>query len=397
MITDDVDLMDPQIFSQGFPHGYFQALRERPGLYHATDHAGNPYWHVTRHADVSAVSRNPSLFRSSPTTMTSSRGQSSQLPIMPYIDPPEHTRLRRLVSKAFAPARMAALDPAVCRIVDDVLARVTTMGEFDLAEEIAARLPLLVLAELIGVPDGEREMVVGWARQAMNMNDPDYVTPSREAEWALFGQIFGYLRQLVDRRAAAPGDDTLSLLLSAEVRGERLSRDEITQFAITLMSAGSEATYCSITGGLLALHDHPGQLARLRADRALIPSAVDEILRWVTPVTHFARNVAADAEVAGQQVRAGERLVLWYSSANRDEAVFGDPGVFDVARDPNPHLSFGGGGPHACIGAALALIELRHLLEATVDRLTSLEFTGPPVRTKTNFMNSIKSMPARFA
>jgi cholest-4-en-3-one 26-monooxygenase len=176
---------------------------------------------------------------------------------------------------------------------------------------------------------------------------------------------------------------------------DRLDRHEIATFATTLITAGSETTYCSVTGAVMALLEHPEQLDRLRADPALMPTAVDEVLRWVTPVTHFARNVIADTEIAGQPVRAGERVVIWYTSANRDESVFAEPDRFDVGRSPNPHVTFGGGGPHFCIGNALASMELRQFMTAAVDLLPGLEISGPAVRPESNFMNSVKHLPMR--
>ncbi|MFI2184061.1 cytochrome P450 [Streptomyces sioyaensis] len=391
------DLMDARAFAGGVPHDYFRHLRSRPGLTRAHDAEGYPFWYLVRHADVVRASRDHDTFRSGPSTMTSVRQDSTGLPLISFLDAPEHTRLRKLAFKGFTPARLAALDKPVAAIVDRILDDCAAAGEFDLAEDIAMQLPLEVLTELIGVPPGERAQVVEWTRHTVNLGDPDYHHSTPEKAVAAFGNLMAYFEELLGRRRAAPADDLFSVLLAAgnDTTG-RLEPQEIALFATTLMGAGSETTYCSVTGGVLALRENPGQLAALRADRTLIPLAVEEIIRWVTPATHFARQVARDTEIAGQPVRAGERVVLWYTSANRDESAFDRPERFDVGRQPNPHVSFGGGGPHVCIGRGLATLELRLLLAALIDRLPRLELTGAPVRSITNFMNSFRHMPARF-
>ena len=392
MTKHDIDLMDSKAFLGGIPHDYFRALRRYDGLPQVEDAEGNVFRYVVRHRDVSSISRNTTIFSSSPTTMTSLREVSAGFPIITFIDPPAHTRLRKLVFKVFAPARLAALDQPIRDIVDSLLATACTKGEFDLAEDIAFRLPFEVLATLLGIPDSDREEVIGLGRQTINLGDPEF----DEGDGDPFRMIFDYFQDLTRLRAAKPADDLFSALAAVRLKEDRLTLDEITTFTTMLITAGSETTYCSVTGAVLALLEHPDQLALLRADRSLIPCAVDEILRWVTPVTHFARNVVADTKVAGQQVKAGERVVMWYSSANRDESVFTDPDRFDVTRNPNPHLSFGGGGPHVCIGNGLARLELRLFLEGVLDLLPTMELAGPLVHAETNLMNTIKHMLVRF-
>jgi len=396
--TGDIDLMDAQAFSAGVPHDYFRELRGREGLTWARDGDGGGFWYLVRHAEVASASRNTSVFSSSPSTMTSVRQQEQEIdpPLITFLDGQAHNRMRRLTAKGFAPARLSALADSIQRIVDRLLAETIQADRFDLAEDVALQLPLEVLAELIGIPHEERPELLTWSRQTVNLGDPSYDKSNFEDGTQAFRNIFGYLFDLVNRRAAQPSDDLFSVLLAARLKDEHLAPIEIAQFATTLMSAGSETTYCSLTGGVLALLQHPDQLALLREHRELIPRAVEEILRWVTPVTHFARNVTRDVEVAGQQIRTGERIVMWYSSANRDERAFADPDRLDVTRDPNPHVAFGGGGPHYCIGNHLAVLELRCFLGSWLDQLDRLELLGTPVRTETNFMNSVKWMPARF-
>jgi len=396
MTVQELDLMDANAFKDGIPYSYFTQLRRRPGLTMATDAEGYDFWYLVRHADVLHASRDNDVFRSGPSTMTSVRQDSTGLPLISFLDAPEHTRLRKLVFKGFTPARLAALEGPVARIVERLIAEVSAKEGFDLAEDIGMQLPLEVLAELIGVPGEDRGKVIEWTRHTVNLGDPGYHHSTPEKAIAAFGQLMAYFQELAENRLAKPAGDLFSVLLAARLKDERLEPGEIALFATTLMGAGSETTYCSITGGVLALLENPDQLALLRADRDLIPAAVDEIVRYVTPATHFARQVAVDTEIAGQPIGAGERVVLWYTSANRDETVFDRPDRFDVTRTPNPHLAFGGGGPHVCIGRGLATMELRLFLTALLDRMPRLELTAEPVRSATNFMNSYRSMPARL-
>ncbi|MGH3922341.1 MAG: cytochrome P450 [Pseudonocardiaceae bacterium] len=402
MAIQDIDLMDPMVFSNGIPYDYFRQLRQSDRLPMASDTDGERFWYVLRHRDVVRISRDVTIFASSPTTMTSVRKQDISEPVITFLDGPAHTRMRKLAFKAFAPARLAALEAPIRHIVDSLLSDVSNKGEFDMAEDVALRLPFEVLAKLLGVPDSDREMVIGWARQTVNLGDPEYDGNSSETGADVFRQLLDYFLDFAEFRAKEPADDLFSVLMGARLKGDRLnlpdrlSPDEVGVFATTLITAGSETTYCSVTGAVLALLEFRGQLAMLRADRSLMRSAVDEILRWVTPVTHFARNVVNDTEIAGQRIRAGERVVMWYTSANRDEEVFTDPDHFDITRKPNPHVTFGGGGPHFCIGNLLATMELRQFLEGVIDLLPQLEITGTPVRPETNFMNSIKHLPMRL-
>jgi cholest-4-en-3-one 26-monooxygenase len=398
MATQDIDLMDPKVFNNGIPYDYFRRLRRSERLLPATDTDGERFWYVVRHREVERIARDASVFSSSPTTMTSVRKQENPPPIITFTDAPEHTRLRKLTFKAFAPARLTALKAPIRRIVDALLADMLAKGEFDMADEVALRLPYEVLAELLGIPRADREMMYGWVRQTVNIGDPEY---DGGALGDVFMEILRYCLDFAAYRAKEPADDFFSILLAARLKNsrldlpDRLTPNEVGQFASTLVTAGIETTYCSVSGAVLALIEHGDQLARLRADRGLLPTATDEVLRWVTPVTHFARRAVTDTEVAGQPIRAGERVVLWYTSANRDEEAFTDPDRFDVARTPNPHVTFGGGGPHVCIGNGLASMEIHQFLEGVVDLLPRLELSGEPERSETNFMNSIKHLPMR--
>ncbi len=408
MAIPDIDLMDPKVFSNGIPYDYFRQLRQSDRLTQGRDTDGEQFWNVVRHCDVAAVSRHTAVFSTSPTTMTSvrkidsSKGDTtaaSSNQIIAFLDGPPHIRLRKLTHKAFAPARVATLEARTKDIVDSLLAEALAKGEFDMAADVALRLPFEVLADVLGVAANDREMVLQWARQSINLGDPDFDATASQA--SIF-KLNDYLRNFASLRAREPVDDLFSVLLAGRIKGDthnladRLTPDEAAAFVTMVITAAADTIFCSVTGAVLALLEFRDQLDKLRADRSLMSSAVDEILRWVTPVTHFARNVVSDTEVAGQVIRAGERVVLWYTSANRDEEVFAEPDRFDITRSPNPHLAFGGGGPHVCMGIGLAVMAVRQFLESAIDLLPRLEITGTPVRPETNFMNSVKHLPMRF-
>ncbi|MFI0349073.1 cytochrome P450 [Actinomadura sp. 9N407] len=402
MTLQDIDLMDPRAFRAGVPYDHFRRLRRQEGLPVGYDTDGERLRYVVRHRDVARISRDTALWSSSPTTMTSVRKQENQeAPIITFMDGAGHTRLRKLMFKAFTPARLAALAVPIGRIVDSLLDEAMAKGEFDLAEDIALRLPLQVLAELLGVPAADREMVLGWARRTVNMGDPEYETGPDGPSADVVQRLLEYFRSLVAHRVREPADDLFSVLLAARLKDgrlglpERLDPEEIAVFATTLITAGSETTYAGVSGAVQALLEFPAELERLCRDPGLIPGAVDEVLRWVTPVTHFARRATRDTEIAGRAISAGERVVMWYSSANRDEEVFKEPDRFDVTRSPNPHLTFGGGGPHYCIGNGLAAMEIGRFLSSAVSLLPRLEISGPVTRPETNFMNSVKHLPMR--
>lgn len=404
----DIDLMDAKVFAQGIPYDYFRQLRQADGLTMGTDTDGEKFWNVVRHSDVVSISRDTAVFSASPSTMTSVRKiDTSQMdpevasasPIIAFLDGPPHLRLRKLTHRGFAPARVSALTARTRGIVDSLLASAAAQGEFDLATDVALKLPFEVFAELLGVPDGDRRMVLECARQSINLGDPDFdATGSQDG----IVKLNEYFRGFARFRLSEPADDLVSLLLAARLKDDqpglpdRMSPDEVGAFVTMLITAIIDTVFCSITGGVLALLEFRDQLELLRADRTLLPAAVDEILRWVTPVTHFARNVVSDTWVGGQQIKADERVVLWYTSANRDEQAFANPDRFDIARSPNPHVSFGGGGPHSCMGSGLAVMVIRQFIEGAIDLLPRLEITGTPVRPETNFMNSVKFLPMRY-
>jgi len=405
MPRTDVNLFDTGLWADGVPHEAFRELRAQPGLVlHPETDTSVAAWCLVRHADVIAASRRPETYSSRPSPFTMKPREGMQdggdLPMLINLDPPIHTKMRLLVNKGFTPRRVGALEQRIRAIVDDIVERASAAGSFDLVTDVAVELPLQVIAELVGVPAEDRHQVFSWTEQTMSGDDPEFANSPDEIMQAL-GSMYMYAEGLCEQRRAEPRDDLISVLLDAEITTDdgtraRLTQQEIDVFFLLLQNAGSETTRNLITGGTLALLEHPDQLALLQADPDRIPVAVEELLRWVTPVTHFARTLTQDDVIAGQEITAGEKVVLWYSSANRDEAAFRDPDALDVTRQPNEHVSFGAGGPHFCLGASLARLEARAIFEALVPVIGRLELTGPPERLRSNFINGIKHMPVRL-
>jgi cytochrome P450 len=390
----EVDLCGLDQFADGPPYDVFARLRAEAPVCFLPEPDGPGFWGVFAHDDVVHVSRHPQQFGSNPNTMIhdpdADGGGAGAL--MLNQDPPHHTQLRKLVNRGFTPRQVALLEPRVRAIVDRLLTDAAARGRFDLVSDVAVELPLQVIAELVGVPEEDRHTVFALTERSMGLDESGHATSEAEARAAI-GEMFAYADRLIASRVGHDGDDLLSVLLAAEVDGERLSPADVDLFFLLLMNAGSETTRNLITGGTLTLFEHPDQHARLRSDPTLLPGAIEEMLRFVTPVIHFRRTAREDLPLGGQAVSAGDKVVIWYSSANRDEAQFPDADHFDVTRTPNDHVAFGGGGPHFCLGAGLARLEARVLFEGLLERFPDLRPDGPAVRVPSNFINGIRSLP----
>jgi cytochrome P450 len=315
--------------------------------------------------------------------------------MMLNMDPPQHDRFKLLVSRGFTPrnAQLLAgrMRELAAEIVDDVAGR----GECDFVHDVAGRLPSALIAELMGIPraDGERLYAL---TELMHTTDDAVASPEQRA-LAVF-EMLSYAQQVTDQKRSRPGDDIASALVQAEVDGDRLTDAELQWFFLLLVNAGGDTTRNLLAAGLQALFDHPDERARLQADLdALLPTAVDEMLRFTSPVVHFRRTAMHDTEIRGQAIRAGDKVVVFYGSANRDEDVFADPDRFDVGRDPNPHVAFGGGGPHLCLGLHVARLEIATMLRQVLTRLADIEPAGPPQPLASNFIAGVRSMPVRFS
>jgi cholest-4-en-3-one 26-monooxygenase len=316
--------------------------------------------------------------------------------MMLNMDPPMHTRYRLLVNKGFTPRMVGRLEDRVRVLAGEIVDAVAGKGECDFVTDIAAELPLQVIAEIMGVPQEDRHLVFDWSNRMIGSEDPEY-QHTEDGAMEASTELYAYAHELAAKRRASPQEDIISVLLQSEVNGEQLSELEFDLFFLLLAVAGNETTRNLIAHGMLALIEHPEQRARLVADPSLLPSGIEEMLRWGTPVMHFRRTAQRDIEILGQPVAEGQKVVIWYISANRDEAVFTDPFRFDVGRTPNEHISFGGGGPHFCLGANLARLEIRVIFEEVLRRLPDMELAGPVQRLRSNFINGIKHMPVAFS
>jgi len=384
-------------WTAGVPYETFAQLRREPGPVKMTGPGERVYWSLVRHADVVAASRNPEIFSNQPDpfTVRGTDPNAPSLPLLINLDPPEHTRRRQLVNKGFTPRRITRLTDRIREIVDEQLQRVSGMPTFDFVTDLAVELPLQVIAELLGIPPQDRAKVFSWTEQMMSGDDAEFAN-SQEEIMAALGAMYGYAENLCGERRESPGTDLMSALVSAELDGEQLSQLDLNLFFLLLHNAGSETTRNLVTGGVIALLENPDQLELLRSEPARIPVAIEELLRWVTQVTHFARTVTRETEVAGQTVLPGEQVLLWYTSANRDEDTFAAADRLDVTREPNPHVAFGSGGPHFCLGAHLARLEVRVYLEELIRRVGGVEVTGEPQRLRSNFTNGLSRLPVRL-
>jgi cytochrome P450 len=412
-VAEGLRLEDVSLENDGFaervPHETFALLRhEAPVWWYDWPH-GQGFWCVTRHADVVAVSRDTKTFTSEMGANLEDldEEQRAARQSMLETDPPRHTRLRGLVGPPFTPRAVKAYEVALRELTAAVLDRALPLGEFDFIEEIAKQLPIRVLARLLGAPDADTEPLIAWGDRMIGNTDPelaDVLHDSPESERyrmlpfrspaAL--ELFEYGHRLAAERRSDPQDDLISKLVHAEIEGERLTEREFDTMFLILVVAGNETTGQAIAHGMLALVEHPEEWRRLREDPDLVWTAgADEILRWSSPVLHFRRTATRDVELGGQTIREGDKLVIWYVSANFDEQVFEEPLRLDVGRRPNPHVTFGGGGPHFCLGAHLARLEVQVMFEMLLPRLAELELTAPPERMRTNFTNALKRMPVR--
>src|SRR3954468_402637 len=412
---DAVDLSDREFWARppAARHAVFDALRrERPFAFFAEPQmplieAGPGYTAITRYADLDAISSQPALF-------CSGKGAVSiaDLPAdwnefygsMISMDDPRHAKIRRIVSKAFTPRMLERLVDSVERIAADVAARARQKAEdgdgtIDVVADYAALIPLEVICDMMGIAREDRAMVLQDTNVILSGGDPDlypdlndFVTENLQAG----ANLSDLMNRLAAERLERPTDDLTSALVTTVVDGEQLTHQEIASFFILLCVAGNETTRTAISQGVLALSEHPEQRARWMADPSLTPAAGEEIVRWASPVSWMRRTATQDVELSGHRFRAGDKFLLFYGAANRDPEVFRDPHVFDLARDPNPHVGFGAKGPHFCLGAHLARREIAVTFRALFEQLPDLEVTGEPSRLRSSFVNGIKYLPARL-
>ncbi len=404
MTTDTIDLLDLDRFERGEHHEMFRQLRqERPVHWHDHPNATG-FWNVTKHEDLVAVNRNSTLFSAElggvgilnfeelEHRMYDTRGMS-----MLSMDPPRHARYRMLISKGFTPRMVALLEEALqlrsIMIVDNII----ELGHCDFVVDLASELPLQTIAEIMGVPQEDRRKIFAWSNQLIGRDDPEYATTS---PYEATQQLFDYAKALAEDRRANPRDDIVTKLVEAEIDGSGLTELEYGAFMQLLAVAGNETTRNTTSWGMYALMEDPAAYATLREDiddDDVLGAAVEEILRYASPVLQFRRTATDDTEIRGQEIKRGDKVVIWFASANRDEEVFDDPFTFDMSRAPNPHVAFGGGGPHYCLGANLARMQLRLLFREIIRRIPDMRRVGPIERLRSNFIGGIKHMPVRFS
>jgi cholest-4-en-3-one 26-monooxygenase len=403
MALEGIDLLDLDRFQRLEHWEMFDRLRqEDPISWH--DYPGaQGFWNVVRHEDLVTVNRDTATFSSEAGGISiltpdeypgEAQGNDPRGLMMLYMDPPKHTRYRLLVNKGFTPRMVGLiekyLEHRAVLIVDNIIER----GECDFVVDLASELPLQAIAEIMGVPQEDRKLLFDWSNRMIGADDPEFAT---EDNGAAAAELFMYVNDLGKQRAADPSDDIVTKLINSEVEGDRLSELEFDMFMMLLTVAGNETTRNTTSWGMWALMQNPDQYAALAGDLdGKLDVAIEEVLRWATPVYHFRRTALTDTEIAGQEIKAGDKVVMWHTSADRDETVFDDPYQFDFERYPNEHIAFGGGGQHFCLGANLARMELKLIFREILERIPDMQLAGEVEMLRSNFIGGVKHMPVTF-
>jgi cholest-4-en-3-one 26-monooxygenase len=401
---ETIDILDPDLYVQrGYPHDAWALLRsEAPVFYYERPNV-HSFWAVTRHADIITVSRQPELFRSGQYLFVTidepgaPPDEAVYLRQLLNMNPPEHGAYRAVVNRRFTPRAVQKLAAQVEQVTAEVIQGIIGGTECDFVTEVAAKLPLAVIAEMFGIPRSDWQMMFRLSNSMIAPSDPEFAgTESIEQTLERTRmEFFQYFSQLIEDRRKAPRDDVASALANGTINGGELPQFELLSYFALLIIAGNETTRNAISGGLYALINHPEQMALLEENPSLIKPAVEEILRWTSPVIQFSRIATADTELRGRAIREGDLLAMFYPSANRDDEVFEHPDRFDIRREPNPHLAFGI-GEHYCLGANLARLELQAMFRQLAERIDTVEMAGPIQRMRSNFVGGIKHMPIHY-
>jgi cholest-4-en-3-one 26-monooxygenase len=404
MSIDPLDLVDPERYAlHGYPHDAWTRLRAEAPVARIKAPGYEPFWAITKHADILQISTQPERF-SSAQGITLAREGAPPVPpteILVMIDPPRHGPMRRVVNAKFTPRAVRARQADVERIATDVLDGATTNGvsdDGDFVAKIAAPFPLAVIAWILGVPSDDWQHLFRWTNEIIGKDDPQYRQPGESPGKTMKrarGELRGYFERLIEQRRTEARDDLVSGLLAGTVDGTPLTEEQLLSYCELFVEAGNETTRNAISGGLLAFCEHPGEWEKLHANPELLTDAAEEILRWVSPISHFTRVATEDCEVRGVQIAAGDQLALYFGSANRDEDVFDDPFAFRIDRRPNPHLAFGF-GEHVCLGAHLARVEIETIFRHLLTRMESFGLAGEVERLKSAINGSIKQLPLRY-
>jgi cytochrome P450 len=412
---DEIELSDLDQWMSAEREGIFATLRDESPItfFEEPDYTdpdtgiaylppGPGYWAVTRYDDAMQVSRDPGTFHSAPSVNIGDipAEVAEWLGSMINMDAPKHTKLRLIVNRGFTPRQVARIEELVHEQAQEIVDRLAELGDCDFVTEVAAALPLQIICDMMGIPRADNQRIFELTNIILGFTDPEYASTGDDLLGAGM-ELFQYGLSLAEDRAANPQDDITTTLMHAEITDDngthRLTPSELGSFFLLLVVAGNETTRNAISHGLLALTQFPDERAKLLGDFETVgPTAVEEIVRWATPVVHFRRTAITDTEVGGQPIAAGEKVVLFYNSANRDERVFPDPYRFDVTRTPNEHVGFGAGGPHFCLGANLARREIRVMLEELFRRFPDIHASGEPELLRSNFIHGIKHLDCSF-
>jgi len=403
---DTIDIISPDHYQKnGYPHAEWAYLRKHAPVFHVERRGIDPFWAITKAADIIEISKQPRLWLNGP-RLAVFKLEEGEKPLAPEayplkhllnMDPPQHGNYRALLSRNFTPRAVRALEPEMERITREVLDELMDREQCDFVTDISSRVPVAVIAELLGVPRSDWPTLFRWTNEVIGSGDPEFQHGSNSNETFIQArmEMFQYFSAMVAERQKNPTGDVTSTLANASINGQPLPVLELMSYLLVLVVAGNETTRNATTGGLLALIQHPQEFHKLKSNPGLIKSAVEEIARWTSPVIQFSRTAVEDTEVRGRKIRAGESVCLFYPSANRDEELFDEPFKFDVARDPNPHLAFGI-GEHFCLGSNLARLELEVIFRQLAQRLEYAELEGPLSRLRSSFVGGIKHMPIRF-
>jgi cholest-4-en-3-one 26-monooxygenase len=395
------DFTDPDVLLKGIPVTEFAQLRTTAPVWWNEQaesiFADGGYWVVSRHADVKEISRDGDLWSTNrkgvvmrlPDSVTAEQLEFTKAMLINH-DAPEHTRLRKVVSRLFTPRAVATLEDKLAHAAHEIVRTAAEKDSGDFVADIAMRLPLLAIADLLGVPEADREKLFHWTNLIMNTDDPDFDCDPAEAN----AELMGYAYTMAEERRRCPADDIVTRLVQADIDGESLEDVEFAFFVILLAVAGNETTRNAMTHGINAFFEHPDQWELFKRERP--ETTADEIVRWATPVHCFQRTALADTELGGMAIREGQRVGLFYSSANYDEDVFDRPFEFNILRDPNPHLGFGGNGAHYCIGANLARMEIKLILNEIADQLPDITKLAEPQRLRSGWINGVKELRVSY-
>ncbi len=404
---DELQIIHPDHYVQnGYPHAEWAQLRREAPVYYYENTEGRPFWALTKHEDITFVGKRPELFLSNPELVVPFEprpedGGFKAPDTLISMDNPLHRKNRKLISGRFTPRALQKIhkdiDDIAKEIVDNLLNE-GDEGECDFVEKIAAPLPIAVIAWLLGVPRSDWELLFDWTNRTIGAGDPEYQKEGEDAAatgQAAMIELFTYFTKLIEEKRKNPADDLVTLFSQAEIDGKKLEPMEVLAWCFIIVVAGNETTRNGTSGGMLAFIEHQDQMRRVQEDEALLRPAIEEVVRWTSPIIHFARTAAEDCEIRGQKIKKGDLLGLFYPSANRDEDVFEDPYTFRVDRQPNRHIGFGV-GEHFCAGAHVARLEMEMAYRYLLPRIEEIELAGPPVRLRSHLVGGVKHLPIRY-